>query len=294
MNAETFLDAIRDEPEADLHRLALADWLEENGQPARAGWIRASCQEARTGRRDPTLVEVFRRQRECWERCRPEWWEEITGVHQNNDRGTFHFQINSKTAAGRLGKVKWLGDAAAGGWLAGITIRWSDGEVAAAVGKWKGAVREIPLFVRPAPQITDEGLAIYHAAPRLRGLYLPGVAARILHLGPRTDLRELELDWLSEERVFDRVGKLVGLRRLEIQGRQRPRPTDEDLVCLRGLSELRELQLVDCRALTGACLSRLTGLGALRLLQLWGCRGVPEEAVAALRQAMPAVQVERV
>jgi uncharacterized protein (TIGR02996 family) len=42
-----FLAAIRAEPDDDTHRLVYADWLEENGHPARAEFIRVQCELAR-------------------------------------------------------------------------------------------------------------------------------------------------------------------------------------------------------------------------------------------------------
>jgi uncharacterized protein (TIGR02996 family) len=44
MDAKAWLAAIAAEPDADLPRLAYADWLEENGQPRRAEAIRLACQ----------------------------------------------------------------------------------------------------------------------------------------------------------------------------------------------------------------------------------------------------------
>jgi uncharacterized protein (TIGR02996 family) len=40
---EAFLTAIRETPDDDTPRLVYADWLEENGDPARAEFIRSSC-----------------------------------------------------------------------------------------------------------------------------------------------------------------------------------------------------------------------------------------------------------
>jgi uncharacterized protein (TIGR02996 family) len=42
-----FVRAIRDEPDSDMHRLVYADWLEEQGDAARAEFIRLQCQLAR-------------------------------------------------------------------------------------------------------------------------------------------------------------------------------------------------------------------------------------------------------
>src|SRR4051812_1119464 len=48
-----FLDAIRDEPDDDLHRLAWADWLDDQGAAARADFIRAQVRLARLPNGDP-------------------------------------------------------------------------------------------------------------------------------------------------------------------------------------------------------------------------------------------------
>jgi uncharacterized protein (TIGR02996 family) len=54
---EGFLAAILAEPEEDAHRLVYADWLEDNGDPGRAEFIRAGVEVARTGCHDcPTPV----------------------------------------------------------------------------------------------------------------------------------------------------------------------------------------------------------------------------------------------
>jgi uncharacterized protein (TIGR02996 family) len=48
-----FLDAIRDDPDDDLHRLAWADWLDDNGQSGRADFVRAQVRLARLPEDDP-------------------------------------------------------------------------------------------------------------------------------------------------------------------------------------------------------------------------------------------------
>src|SRR5688500_14989487 len=40
MNADAFLDALRDDPDDDTTRLVYADWLDEHGECERAGFIR--------------------------------------------------------------------------------------------------------------------------------------------------------------------------------------------------------------------------------------------------------------
>jgi uncharacterized protein (TIGR02996 family) len=46
-DGESLFRAILDEPDEDVHRLVYADWLEENGDAARADFIRAQCALAR-------------------------------------------------------------------------------------------------------------------------------------------------------------------------------------------------------------------------------------------------------
>jgi uncharacterized protein (TIGR02996 family) len=48
-----FLEAIRDDPNDDLHRLAWADWFDDHGQSARADFIRAQVHAARLPEGDP-------------------------------------------------------------------------------------------------------------------------------------------------------------------------------------------------------------------------------------------------
>jgi uncharacterized protein (TIGR02996 family) len=298
MEQTALIQAILEEPEDDTIRLIFADWLADHGHDAREDWIRASCKLASVHYRDPNWGELAEQERECFRRCRPEWWQEVTGVYMYNDRGMFRFEVGSKTAAARLGKVRWLGDAVAGGWLEKIVIKWSDSSLAQVVAKWKGAARDVPLFVHPAPQIGDEGLRFYLEIPHLWGLDLPAHATRnpsVLRLGDRADLRELHLDGMPDEAniapVFEQVGRLAGLRHLTIKGYARP--IDQDLRPLGGLSGLRELSLNGCVAVTDAGLAPLRHLPMLRRLRLWNCKGVSDAGIAELRMALPALRVDR-
>ena len=47
-----FIEAIRDAPEDDTHRLVYADWLEDHGDSDRAEFIRVQCELARPPRTD--------------------------------------------------------------------------------------------------------------------------------------------------------------------------------------------------------------------------------------------------
>ena len=92
---ELFLAAIRDQPDDDTLRLAYADWLDENGDPERAEFVRVQCQLAALGHgplwpragikeakglaRGLSLkqAELILRQAELWEASRGEWLGEL-------------------------------------------------------------------------------------------------------------------------------------------------------------------------------------------------------------------------
>src|SRR5215213_5526247 len=52
------LQAVREQPDQDLPRLAYADWLEENGEQPRAAFIRAQIQRARLPWDDDRQAEL--------------------------------------------------------------------------------------------------------------------------------------------------------------------------------------------------------------------------------------------
>jgi uncharacterized protein (TIGR02996 family) len=56
--ADGFLRAIIAEPDEDAHRLAFADWLDENDQADRAEFIRAQCELARLPDDDPRRADL--------------------------------------------------------------------------------------------------------------------------------------------------------------------------------------------------------------------------------------------
>jgi uncharacterized protein (TIGR02996 family) len=62
MNDAAFLQAIREHPDDDTHRLVYADWLDENGNPERAEFIRVQTELARLDEFDPRVPPL--RQRE--------------------------------------------------------------------------------------------------------------------------------------------------------------------------------------------------------------------------------------
>jgi uncharacterized protein (TIGR02996 family) len=90
---EGFLQAIAEEPHDDLHRLVLADWLDEHGHGLRAEFIRLSLQLPRTPEDSPHWKPLQERWSEFFsmEEDLLEWWdirtELVPGVELLYDRG---------------------------------------------------------------------------------------------------------------------------------------------------------------------------------------------------------------
>src|SRR5438270_10839960 len=71
---QSFLQAIYAAPEDDAVRLVYADWLEDQGQAARAEFIRVQIQRARTPEEDVAGREELRlRDWRLWLRHSDEW-----------------------------------------------------------------------------------------------------------------------------------------------------------------------------------------------------------------------------
>jgi uncharacterized protein (TIGR02996 family) len=70
---EVFLHAIAEEPLEDLHRLALADWLEEHGEGPRAEFIRLQCRLAEIQFGHAMYAHLLERCRRLFRMHRKEW-----------------------------------------------------------------------------------------------------------------------------------------------------------------------------------------------------------------------------
>jgi uncharacterized protein (TIGR02996 family) len=76
---EAFLQAILEAPEDDAPRLVFADWLEDNGDPLRADFIRTQCRLAATDEDDPQRRELQRREYELLADHWGEWAAPFVG-----------------------------------------------------------------------------------------------------------------------------------------------------------------------------------------------------------------------
>src|SRR5436190_8785610 len=73
MNERAFLEAVIETPADDAPRLVYADWLEDNGDPARAEFIRAQIAREKTPHYDPQWARLRDRERELEKAHRAEW-----------------------------------------------------------------------------------------------------------------------------------------------------------------------------------------------------------------------------
>lgn len=80
---EALLTAIRANPDEDTPRLVYADWLDENGQPDRAEFIRLQCELAQlTDTSDSYAVYEFIRDRDHVTRPAADWPRIDNGIHR--------------------------------------------------------------------------------------------------------------------------------------------------------------------------------------------------------------------
>src|SRR5262245_23510597 len=72
-NETAFLSAILDAPDDDVPRLVFADWLDDNGDSARAEFIRAQVRLERLPEYDPERFELEERSLDLLAEHRAEW-----------------------------------------------------------------------------------------------------------------------------------------------------------------------------------------------------------------------------
>jgi uncharacterized protein (TIGR02996 family) len=90
MNHEAFLAAIRDNREDDTTRLVYADWLDEQGDAARADFIRTQVRLAALDEDDPARPELEQRERQLLAAHEARWLGPLPPtVHEWSFRGGF-------------------------------------------------------------------------------------------------------------------------------------------------------------------------------------------------------------
>jgi uncharacterized protein (TIGR02996 family) len=311
-----FLYAVQDDPDDDLPRRALADYLEEVSD-ARAVLVRDSMAG--------DLTPLNR-----WlARYAQRWWGDLPEGMQITTRwGLLELTWPAGLfAAGEHAIPAGVRELLEQGWVFRVTLEGAtEGEIPAWAAdlfqtvtalRWKQAtngplsclpelerLRELDLSESPA--VTAAGLAGVYRLPGLRDLHLrgcPGLAAltladlpglRSLHLAWCPNLTYLSLINLPELRALglgmaDRLAtlRLHGVPALEELSLRACGPlTDTGLAQLSGLTGLQSLDLARCPGLTGAGLLHLSTLDNLRRLDLSECAALTR---VRLRE-MPALE----
>jgi uncharacterized protein (TIGR02996 family) len=199
-----FLQAITSAPEDDTHRLVYADWLDDNGDPRRAEFIRLQCRLASTDECDPERPDLLDREWELLAVYRKRWQpspETVLG----------QYPYGSEFVRGFLGRVSlpasvllehgedlfrdwplqelrlrefhgWLGEVLARRWLSGVTSldlseqALSDDDIRALMASTQlQGLRRLTLCAA-----TQDGIELLARWPGLRG---------ITHLSLWTDRR---------------------------------------------------------------------------------------------------------
>jgi uncharacterized protein (TIGR02996 family) len=171
---ERFIRAIEAEPEEDTGRLVFADWLEENGEPDRARFIRLQCEYQRTcgpawapSDSEPCrelkreIDQLLERHREAWTAGLPAWAREEQRFWFQ--RGFLHiFQMTGKQFLEGAAALRAVAP------LPTLFLRLLKGrEEAVFASEHLGGVSWLRV---ECAQLTDAGVAALTASPHLRRL----------------------------------------------------------------------------------------------------------------------------
>lgn len=284
MTEQKLITAIREDYDNPMLRLHLADWYEQNGQADHAEFIRACVIAKSYPFNSPEYEQATAKRRSAWLRCKPAFWDEMSaglmmslfwdiGMYTVSFADGIGTQSCSPRAVKKVGKQKWLGTAYEQGWLLRMDMRFDDGTLGKRVAKWKPPVSEIPLWVKPAPHITDEGLETMFKLPQLCGISFFSntleKTSAVLKLGEVKRLRRLKMDirFLSGSRwsaLMEQILKLDNLYELMLEAEWNEeyglRPTDDDVLRLGALKSLRKLDLVKATAVTDEAIEQLKAL----------------------------------
>jgi uncharacterized protein (TIGR02996 family) len=98
------LAAIWEHPHEDAVRLVYADWLQENGQPERAEFIRVQIELAKLDAWDDLPPALVQREQELWKKWRKRWRAHLPKERRNCDfhRGFPLFEMSFPTSRNLL------------------------------------------------------------------------------------------------------------------------------------------------------------------------------------------------
>jgi uncharacterized protein (TIGR02996 family) len=163
---EAFLRSILEAPDEDAPRLAYSDWLEDNGDPAQAEFIRVQCRLAALDEDDPARRDLQRREYDLLADHWGEWAAPLVGRVScwQFQRG---FVERVTLRAGEfLKEARWLLDFAP---VRELHVRDPDPEDVRALLASKH-IRRITRLNLDHAGLGDAGLALLAGAPNLAGL----------------------------------------------------------------------------------------------------------------------------
>jgi uncharacterized protein (TIGR02996 family) len=285
MNHEAFLAAIRETPDDDAPRLIYADWLEDNGDEARAQFIRVQCRRAALPADDPEARRLARREKEILQQHGTAWTDTQPEVLGEWRRGfvehlTIPAQLFIDSGAELVERFP----------VFSLRLR-VDSEDVPTMRRLAAAPHLAHIthlsFERATPASASlnrsgEGLIELLGSPYLGGLRVLDLSRcwlgddgvrRLAEANQLGSLERLELGYnyfSSSGLALLAASHLVGLRYLGLSGSRLGPSGAEVLVSSRHLGSLRELDLTHTRILT-AGVQTLVGtdfLARLEVLQL--------------------------
>jgi uncharacterized protein (TIGR02996 family) len=226
---DTFLQAIREEPDADRPRLVFADWLTEHGDP-RGEFIRFQCALARIDGNDPGRKELRRRERELLDQHADSWLgvppQGLRLLHSVGfDRGLLRAVVFPEELAEDPVSPWW---AAHRNWVSELCLAYVQDESFLQVVARDLLSQVTVLELSCDVDFTDDGLELLAELIQLRKLSLfasdmGGVSytdAGLIHLAGLMHLRKLEIE--SRNAITDagleHLATLTQLQELRLWG----------------------------------------------------------------------------
>jgi uncharacterized protein (TIGR02996 family) len=163
--AESFLQAIREQPHDDAPRLIFADWLEERGDP-RGEFVRLQCQRVRLEGHDPRAPAMREEETRLLQRHAGLWLGPLhqRGVFCEFRRGLLHLRVPADTFL----LLDWLEltQTSTWEWIEAVHIRL-DGRVGIQALADSPLLACLPALDLSDNDLEDEGVAILAVSPHL-------------------------------------------------------------------------------------------------------------------------------
>lgn len=307
---DAFLRAIAETPDDDAPRLIFADWLDDNGEPERAEFIRLQCREARLGPGDPRAGDLHSRAEEILAAHKPAWVPppaQRQGVYTIFRRGLLDYlggddmtdeDLHALAGNLELSRLSVGGEGVTGAGLAHLLslprlerLYVSGNGVSDATLQFLSRHPGLRMLAGTAVPgtLTDEGLRHLHVMHRLLAVgFFDEESREIFSQEAMAEWHELRSSrWRvlppAERRrdalyFFDHFSDSPQRREGDKVKRiylQQCSFSDADVEFVTAVPEVEEIELYQTR-LTGSGLHHLAGLAHLRSLKLNECDAVDD------------------